>query len=185
MSEWTVALRRDLDFLSSQKCHASPPGVSPQRPFIAPDLGKDPATAAPASAVAPGPPTRLAHGAVRRCEYVDFGVVAAWFSKIKKPRNYKMNTIYDLISPGRDYQPVYDYIEATHFYARPLESLWLIRTNKSAATVRDELKELVDTNDKVLTVDVTGDGWATNFSDAHTDWMKKHISGATPLHRAA
>jgi hypothetical protein len=92
---------------------------------------------------------------------------------------------YDLVAPGRNYQPVYDYIKATHFYARPLESMWLMGTNKSAATVRDELKKLVDANDKVLTIDVTGDAWATNFSDAHTKWMKENMHVSSGLRRAA
>lgn len=85
---------------------------------------------------------------------------------------------YDLQKPGRDYQPVYDYIKSHRVYARPLQSLWLIRTDKSASQVRDELKRYVDSNDKVLTFDVTGDAWASNFSDAHIDWMYNNMGYA-------
>jgi hypothetical protein len=54
-----------------------------------------------------------------------------------------------------------------------LDSLWLIRTNKTPAQVRDEMKRLVDANDEVAVFDVTGVAWATNFSDSSTDWLKE------------
>jgi len=44
--------------------------------------------------------------------------------------------------------------------------------------VRDELRRHVDSNDKVLTLDVTGDSWASNFTDAHTDWMHNNMGYA-------
>lgn len=91
---------------------------------------------------------------------------------------------YDLVAPGRDYQALYDYIRSHDGYATPLESLWLIRTNKTAFTVRDELIRLVDANDKVATFDVTGDEWGTNFSNAHTDWMQRNME-TTPAVRSA
>lgn len=92
---------------------------------------------------------------------------------------------YDLRKPGRDYQPVYDYIKSHDGHAKPLQSLWLVRTEKSAATIRDELMRLVDSNDKIATFDVTGDAWATSFSNAHTDWMKDHMGTAAAARRAA
>jgi hypothetical protein len=92
---------------------------------------------------------------------------------------------YDLVAPGRSYQPVYDYIKSHSAWARPLQSLWLIRTTKSAATVRDELMKLVDHNDRVATFDVTDDAWATNFSDAHTTWMYNHMHGLKVARKAA
>lgn len=97
------------------------------------------------------------------------------------------NTIqinYDLRKPGRDYQPVYDYIKSFSAWARPLASLWLVRTSKSASTVRDELNKLVDTNDKVAVFNVTGVAWATNFSDTTTEWMHQNMSSASGRYAA-
>jgi len=97
------------------------------------------------------------------------------------------NTIqinYDLRKPGRDYQPVYDYIKSFPDWARPLASLWLVRTTKAASAVRDELNRLVDTNDEVAVFNVTDVAWATNFSDASTEWMYQNMS-ATSGWRAA
>lgn len=89
-----------------------------------------------------------------------------------------MNTIqinYDLRKPGRNYQPLYDYIKSFDGWCHLLESQWLVRTNKSAATVRDELRGVVDANDKVATFNVTGVAWATNFSNSQTEWMHRHM----------
>lgn len=82
---------------------------------------------------------------------------------------------YDLRKPGRNYQPVYDYIKSYGVYAKPLKSLWLVRTSKTASQVRDDLMKLVDSNDEVLVFDVTGDAWASNFNDDHIKWMQNNM----------
>ena len=61
---------------------------------------------------------------------------------------------YDLISPGQKYEAISQYMKA-HAWAKPLKSTWLIRTTKSAAQVRDDVKRLIDYNDKLLVTDVT------------------------------
>lgn len=65
---------------------------------------------------------------------------------------------YDLRDPGRDYQPVYDAL--TRAGARPvLLSDWLLRTDWSAAQIRDWLMQLVDSNDRVFVNLLDGVGW--------------------------
>jgi hypothetical protein len=54
----------------------------------------------------------------------------------------------------------------------------LVRTNKTAGQVRDDLKRLVDQSDEVATFDVTGDSWATNFSDKRTEWLHNQMGYA-------
>jgi hypothetical protein len=91
-----------------------------------------------------------------------------------------VNTIqinYDLRAPGRNYQPLYDYIKSFSGWCHLLESLWLVKTNKTAVQVRDELNRLVDANDKVATFNVTGVAWATNFSNPQVDWLYGHMTG--------
>jgi hypothetical protein len=82
---------------------------------------------------------------------------------------------YDLGSPesSSDYQRITDYIKSNFDYVKPLYSQYLVATDKSTATVRDELKGINDSNDKILVIDVTGDGWASiNLPSSVTDWMK-------------
>ncbi len=89
-----------------------------------------------------------------------------------------MNTIqinYDLRAPGRNYQPVYDYIKSYPGWARLLKSCWLIRTTKTPGQVRDDLNRLTDANDEIATLNVTGCWWATSFSDQRTEWMKNNM----------
>jgi hypothetical protein len=89
-----------------------------------------------------------------------------------------MNTIqinYDLVAPGRNYDRLFDYIKSHGTYAKPLKSMWFIRTTKTATQVRDEIQQQVDSNDQVVVVDVTDCMWATTFSDGHTQWMHSQM----------
>ncbi len=82
---------------------------------------------------------------------------------------------YDLIGQ-RDYPELIEAIKQYPFWAKPLESLWLIKTNETAAQVRDYLKSHIDDDDKLFVIDVTGTGWATyNISQRITDWMKSNL----------
>lgn len=58
---------------------------------------------------------------------------------------------YDLKAPGRNYQPVYDYLKGFN-YCKGMESVWLLDTQQAPATVRDKLKTIIDGNDKVFVV---------------------------------
>jgi len=92
-----------------------------------------------------------------------------------------MNTFlisYDLGLPETisDYHILIEYIKFYGVWAKPLQSVWLIKTNKSIARVRDEIKLRIDSNDRVLVIDVTGTAWATyNISQKVTDWMKDNL----------
>ncbi len=85
---------------------------------------------------------------------------------------------YDLGVPEdfTDYTKVTDYIKSFDSWAKPLQSQWLVKTTRTTSDVRDALKNITDSNDKILVVDVTGDKWATShISSKVTDWMKKNI----------
>ena len=85
---------------------------------------------------------------------------------------------YDLGSPedSDDYKELISKIKSYGGYAKPEYSLWLISTDKQTDTVRDELKQYMDSNDKLLVIRVTGVGWASyNLSSNVTQWMKDHI----------
>ena len=75
---------------------------------------------------------------------------------------------YDLKKPGRNYQPVYDYIK-THTWCKGLESVWLIDTTKSTQTVLDDLASLMDSNDKAFVVKLSHNWTSYNYYCA--DWL--------------
>jgi hypothetical protein len=75
---------------------------------------------------------------------------------------------YDLKQPGRNYQPVFDYLKKfTH--CKGLESVWLLDTTSSPAAVRDGLKERVDGNDVVFVVRLQRDWASLRYYCA--DWL--------------
>lgn len=85
---------------------------------------------------------------------------------------------YDLGVPetSEDYKRLIAYLEGYDSWAKPLYSVWIIKTAKTSGTVRDEIKAIVDSNDKVLVVNVSGDGWASyNLPTKVTEWMKSNI----------
>lgn len=66
---------------------------------------------------------------------------------------------YDLKQPGRNYQPVYEYLKRfTH--CKGMESVWLLETSKSTASILDDLKSLTDKSDVVFVTRLQRD-WAS------------------------
>ena len=89
---------------------------------------------------------------------------------------------YDLVAPGRDYTKLYAYLKSFNGYSRPLESMWLVRTSKSTQTVCNELLAYVDSNDKLVVIDVTDDAWWTHgLPNPTLTWMHGHISATVKL----
>ncbi len=77
---------------------------------------------------------------------------------------------------SEDYKKVIEYIRAYNYFAKPLKSVWLIKTNKSVSDIRDDLKVLSDNNDGILVIDITNKYWATAGIDKEvTEWMKSNI----------
>lgn len=83
---------------------------------------------------------------------------------------------YDLVAPGRNYEPLYDFFKSFGTRAKPLESLYLIKTDFSATEMRDKINMYIDSNDKVFVVDITGDASAwRGLSEATSSWIKKNL----------
>lgn len=79
---------------------------------------------------------------------------------------------YDLCKPGKDYPTLWKHLE-TYAWARPLESIWIIKTTLTTAQVRDAATNFVDQNDKIFAVDITSSGWASrNIPDEVATWLK-------------
>ena len=77
---------------------------------------------------------------------------------------------YDLRAPGRNYQPVWDYLK-TFTYCKGLESVWLLDTTTPTTAIRDKLKGLIDANDRMFVVKITND-WAS-YGYTCGDWLNK------------
>jgi len=79
---------------------------------------------------------------------------------------------YDLQKPGKDYSKLWDHLKSYGNWAKPLESVWLVRTSHSADKVRDLALNYVDQNDKLFVVDVTSKSSAwKNLTNEVVKWI--------------
>ncbi|OGG57658.1 hypothetical protein A2765_05975 [Candidatus Kaiserbacteria bacterium RIFCSPHIGHO2_01_FULL_56_24] len=81
---------------------------------------------------------------------------------------------YDLGGPETrlDYVRLINYIKTYENWAKPLQSVWIILTDQTAEEVRDGIKNHIDSNDKIMIIEVTGN-WATfGIKKEVTDWMQ-------------
>ena len=81
---------------------------------------------------------------------------------------------YDLRQPGRNYDDLYDAIKSAPGWAHAMDSLWFISTNESVDVWSDRLRQVIDQNDWLFVVDITGQprqGWR---EESTWEWLKKH-----------
>lgn len=92
-----------------------------------------------------------------------------------------MNTLlvgYDLNKQGQKYEELIEFLKGDVNWWHHLDSTWLIKTEKSAAVFRDELRsnKLIDNNDEVLVINVTGDAAAWHgFNEKGSKWLKDNL----------
>lgn len=83
---------------------------------------------------------------------------------------------YDLGKPAREYEKLYEAIKSLGNWWHCLESVWIVKTNKSAAQVRNALTPHIDANDKLAVLTLEG-GWATmNLSKECNDWLRNNLA---------
>lgn len=85
---------------------------------------------------------------------------------------------YDLGVPEThsSYIALSNYLKSLYSsWARPVKSVWIIKSNKNAEQIRDEIKATLDYNDRLIVVEMS-ENWGTyNVSKEVTDWMKNNI----------
>jgi hypothetical protein len=84
---------------------------------------------------------------------------------------------YDLIKPetSTDYLKLFANIKSHISWAKPMQSVWFIKTNRTKAEVMKLLRSAADSNDKFLVIEVTKDWIAFNLSSSVIEWMKSRI----------
>lgn len=86
---------------------------------------------------------------------------------------------YDLNKPGQDYPGLYDAIKAQSNGAwwHHLDSTWLIATNRTPSQVKDAIKQVVDSSDSFLVVDITRDTYSGWLPKKAWDWIHQWVDG--------
>lgn len=86
---------------------------------------------------------------------------------------------YDLIRPesSPEYARLINLIKTAVFWAKPLESVWLIKTTLSAMEVAQLLRQGVDSNDRFLVIDMGNDWAGFNLPNDVISWLKnEHLN---------
>lgn len=79
---------------------------------------------------------------------------------------------YDLITPGKNYDALYEAIKSFGRWWHQTGSVWFIASDKSPSQIRDFLRTNIDENDKLFVVRVY-ESWAgTGFSQEEYNWLK-------------
>lgn len=125
------------------------------------------------------PQRRVCGRLLHRCNRYEKDVGHSPLASVESDPTMKTLLIsYDLRVPetSEDYKKLIKYIKSFGTWAKPLYSVWLVKTDKTCAMVRDEIKKETDSNDRTLVIEVTGADWATTNVDKEvTDWMKKNL----------
>lgn len=81
---------------------------------------------------------------------------------------------YDLCSPDRKYNTLYNKIKSYSKWARISESSWLVSTTDTCKQVADNLKSALDSNDRLFIAELTGEGaWFNTLCEG--DYLKENI----------
>lgn len=85
---------------------------------------------------------------------------------------------YDLIRPenSEDYKRLGDRIKQFPNWAKPLESVWIIQTADGPAAVRDALKPYIESNDKLIVVEMSGSWASFNIGTEVSSWLNQFVA---------
>lgn len=82
---------------------------------------------------------------------------------------------YDLNRPAQNYTVLIDALQEYPLWWHHLDSTWLIKTNNSAAQIRDHLATFIDANDELLVAYISGESAWAGFNDKGSQWLNDNI----------
>jgi hypothetical protein len=82
---------------------------------------------------------------------------------------------YDLNKSGQDYSTLIEKIKLVGSWWHCLDSTWIVKSDLSAAQIRDMLIPFIDTNDELLVATLTGEAAWKGFSKQCGDWLLKNL----------
>lgn len=82
--------------------------------------------------------------------------------------------LYDLCSPGQNYEELYKKLKSYLQWGKLTESAWAVVSSQDAASIRDSLSALIDKNDRLLVIK-SGTAAAWQNLLASNEWIKQNI----------
>lgn len=74
----------------------------------------------------------------------------------------------------KNYNELYDYIKGFPAWAHITESTWFISSTKSCSDIRDEIKKIVDSDDRIFIAQLTGSAAWRNVL-CEDQYLKEHL----------
>jgi hypothetical protein len=84
---------------------------------------------------------------------------------------------YDVHSPeGRTNAQLVTAIQCLGSWWHHLETIWIVKSDQTPATIRDQLKSHVGSDDQLLVIDISGDTaeWF-GVNEAGSTWLKSNV----------
>ncbi|MCX8075171.1 MAG: CRISPR-associated protein Cas2 [Clostridia bacterium] len=83
---------------------------------------------------------------------------------------------YDLIAPNKDYSKLITAIKSYSFYAKITESCWIIKSDISCVDIVNNLKTFIDSNDKLIALELKGQAAWINIDTKVSEWLKSNLN---------
>ena len=80
---------------------------------------------------------------------------------------------YDLCNSGKNYDELYTYLKQ-YPWAHITESTWFISTEKTCVTIRNEINQIIDNDDRVFVGELTGVA-AWRNTQCSSEFLKEHL----------
>lgn len=82
---------------------------------------------------------------------------------------------YDLNKTGQDYETLIEQIKKLGIWWHHLDSTWIIKSDLTAAQIRDILESYVDNNDELLVAKLSGEAAWKGFNEKGSKWLKDNL----------
>lgn len=81
---------------------------------------------------------------------------------------------YDLCAPGANYNSLHEKLKSYSSWAKITESTWFIKTSNSCVEVRNELKWVMDSSDRLFVGKLSGEAAWSNVI-CKNDYLKEKL----------
>lgn len=82
---------------------------------------------------------------------------------------------YDLNKPGQDYKELHETIKGLGDWWHHLDSTWLVDTSLTVDQVAERIVKVIDSSDRLLVVNISGDSYQGYLTEDAWQWIRKHI----------
>ncbi len=82
---------------------------------------------------------------------------------------------YDLNATGQDYDSLYRKINSLGVTLRPLQNLWLLDSQHSADTIRDQIRSVIDGNDFVFVARLARGSYSAWMPESAHNWLEARL----------